>query len=126
MVAINDDHAGRRGSGRSEMLQRCLRLLVTVRQRPQEFCKTVGELEAMIRLLYEVCAFSERKGDLYFEELGRLLAGRGLSDAHELISDVERGRHACRDDSAVQRLVAFWSELDKPLSFPSPPRRSHG
>lgn len=102
------------------MLQQFLDLLAWIRARPHDYCRTVGEVEEILVPLYEICAAADGKRRCLARELAALLERHGLFKPEQLLSDEDRLLSLDEGRQALQRLVAFWTELDEPLGFPSP------
>ena len=91
-----------------------------VRERPEDYCKTVEELNEFLGQLYDLCAVADGQ-DAHFDwALDSLLAERGLLEPDELLAESERQAPATRSDRAAEKVIAFWTQLDSWLGFPSP------
>jgi hypothetical protein len=104
----------------TSMLRQFLNLLAAVRERPHDYCSSIGELDELLSQLYEVCAIAAGKNDAFQHALQALLASHGLTTASQLLSANERQAAFFAGDAAAEKVIAFWSELDEPLGFPSP------
>lgn len=105
---------------REPTLQRFLRLLVWVRERPEDYCKTVEELNEFLGQLYDLCAVADGQGAHFEWVLDYLLAERGLLKSAELLTESEKQALADKSNKAAEKVIAFWTQLDSWLSFPSP------
>lgn len=105
---------------RSPLLQQFLSLLVWVRERPWDYCATVGELEEFLASLYEICATSDGQAERLGQSVCEALSRRGLVSREHLLTATERGRDCAEGELSMTKLVAFWTELDQDLAFPSP------
>jgi len=99
---------------------RFAQLLVWVRERPEDYCRTVGELELLLRQLYEISAAEVGRQRQLSDLLARRLAEWGLPSTLQVIDATERDAVARRGEPGVERLVAFWSAVDGPLGLASP------
>ncbi len=99
---------------------RFAQLLVWVRERPEDYCRTVGELEILLRQLYEISAAEVGRQRQLSDLLARRLAEWGLPSTLQVIDATERDAVARRGEPAVERLISFWSALDGPLGLASP------
>jgi hypothetical protein len=104
------------------LLQQFLGLLVRVRQRPQLYCRTIGELEEIVGQLYDICATASAQEEQLARGIATELADRGLTGLADLLTDEERSQWFGPDDPLAGRLIGFWTALDTKLGFPSPPR----
>jgi hypothetical protein len=102
------------------LLRQFLDLLVSVRERPHHYCRTIGELHDFIAQLYEICASADGKEQIFVRSLNDRLASRGLSSIEHLLAEQERGHWFGEDDEIAGKVIAFWNELDEALGFPSP------
>ncbi len=105
---------------RPQTLREFINLLAAVRERPHEYCRTLGELEELVASLYDLCATADGKADVLQRSLERLLAHQGMTDARELLDDHERSMAVVAGDATCKTLMEFWSQLDDDLGFPSP------
>lgn len=108
------------GRMREPLLQQFLQLLVWVRERPEDYCSTLGELNEFLHQLYDLCAAADGNGSGYRVALAEVLAAHGKSEVAALLTDAERARGFEKGDADASRLTAFWTKLDSPLGFPSP------
>jgi hypothetical protein len=104
---------------RSPLLLQFLRLLVWVRERPCDYCATVGELEEFLASLYEICATSDGQVGRLRQRVSEALLQRGLASRENLLTLSERGRGCAAGEPAMTKIIAFWTEFDRELGFPS-------
>lgn len=102
------------------MDRRFSQLLRWVRERPDSYCRTVGELEVLIRQLYEVCASSAARHRQFTELLAQRLEECGLASTLQVLDAADRNAPARRGDPATERLIAFWAPFDAALGLPAP------
>lgn len=105
---------------REPLLQQFLKLLVWVRERPEDYCSTLGELGDFLHDLYALCATADGNADGFRDSLSDRLASHKKSHVNDLLTDSERTNGFLKDDAVAVRLIAFWTGLDQSLGFPSP------
>ena len=105
---------------REPTLRQFLQLLVWVRERPEDYCKTVEELHGLLGQLYDFCALADGQIAHFEWAVDSLLTRHGLSVLEELLADHERHKPVSTGDLTTDKVVSFWSSLDHWLGFPSP------
>jgi hypothetical protein len=101
------------------MLQQFLQLLVWVRERPEDYCSTIGELGDLLHQLYDLCAAADGNANGFRTSLSMLLSLHEKPHVAALLTVSERDRALAKGDATAARLIAFWTSLDQMLAFPS-------
>lgn len=105
---------------RCPLLQQFLQLLVWVRERPEDYCSTLGELADLLHQLYDLCATADGNTHGFHASLSRSLTTHEKSHVKALMTDAERANSFQKGDATASKLIAFWTALDQSLAFPSP------
>ena len=93
-------------------------LLERVRRHPKNFVEFLGELHSLLQNIYETAARSDGKTQGFSDTLATLCQKHEILGWADFLSPDEH-RQCFRDgsDPDAQRIIAFWAEVDEPLSL---------
>jgi hypothetical protein len=93
-------------------------LLERVRRHPNNFVVFLGELHSLLQNLYETTARADGNTQGFSNALVSLCQKHEILGWADFVSpDEQRQYFRYGSDPDAQRIIAFWAELDEPVSL---------
>lgn len=91
-----------------------------MRERPEDYCVTAGELHGLLGQLYDLCAVADGQQADFEWAQNWILTKYSLSHRKELLTENESMNRIAAGDSITAKVISFWTAFDAWLGFPTP------